>query len=1673
MSVLVAAYSKAIYKEFLLPNIKDTDYQILLDRDLFGIERSVTLSLEAIEGEWHIYQQPDYQMIKDEHLFFGDVLNDKDIIILDLLNGMRISLMIMKVPASLASAHKYIVDPKISAIKIGTDRDNHILYDYMGLVSRHHAVIRRHGSEYILEDYSANGIFIGTSRMEKRHSLKFGDFINIFGLRIVFLGNMIAVYSYGQLRIDETALRSYSDLLRIKTVDSMPAVEKEKKKFHRSPRSLPKLHDEEIEIEAPPIPRPFARRPILMTIGPSFTMAIPMIIGCLLAIYSTSAESAGAFMYTGIITAVGSAVFGIMWALINLRYEKKNYKQEEEYRFQAYSDYLIELTEGIKKKYEENRQILQSLYPETSICADYTEQTMNLWNRNNSHSDFMFARLGIGEVPFQVSIKIPPKKFAVTKDELSERPSMIKKSYDWLKNVPVGVNFLEHRVMGIVGEKGTSKSMDVLRNIIVQLAATHCYTDLKMAFIYQDQVGAENRDWEFVKWLPHVWSEDKKNRYVASNRNEAGDVFYELAGQLRNRFESEDRKKDDSPVCPHYLLVVESPSVLEGSLIAKYVFDQSASVGLTTLMMADSFEELPNKCEHIIQFNAEFSGVYSIRNSTWKLPVKFDDITAGHAELFARRISGIEVNEVETGGELPSSLDFFEMYGVSALEQFKVLERWRKNRTYDTMSVLVGQKTGGGCYLDIHEKYHGPHGLIAGTTGSGKSETLQTYMLSLAVNYSPLDIAFFIIDFKGGGMANLFSSLPHTIGQISNLSGNQVRRAMISIKSENMRRQRIFGEFGVNHINGYTRLLKNGEAAVPVPHLFIIIDEFAELKREEPEFMRELISVAQVGRSLGVHLILATQKPSGTVDDNIWSNAKFRLCLRVQDRQDSNDMLHKPDAAYITQAGRCYMQVGNDEVFELFQSGWSGAAYRENTSVIKSELAKMYTLTGKAALVGSRTVMKEHLARRTNWLLSIAETVRSTALSCGFTLEDCQQDTEKMKLVLTKAFDVFPKIHIDYTDSSHNRKCLEGLVQAWNLVESPELNAKQIVEGIIRQAPLLGIRLPEMKEKTQLDAIVQYLDGLAKENGYTNHLQLWLPVLPETLYLSQLEGYDESSFADGIWPEAGKEWRLEAFIGLYDDPINQAQKPLILDFAGEGHHAVCGTVVSGKSTYLQTLVYSLLSSYSPTMLNVYLIDFSSHMLSAFEEAPHVGGAMYENDHDKLQKFFHMIGVILEERKQIFRGGNYSQYVQSHGVTIPALMIVIDNVAGFREKTGNAYEEILIQLSRDGAGYGIFLVLSSAGFGSTEIPNRVGDNIRRVVCLEMGDKFKYADAMHTMRIDVLPEPGIRGRGLADVAGNLLEFQTALAVKAEDDYQRSEKLREICACMCDTWKGKCARRIPEIPEKPTWNMMASLEEYHNLISGRKQLPLAYNKADASVCCVDLAHTYCFVIQGRSRSGKTNVLMNLVESAHDMGGEICIIDDKDKSLGPVAEGKDVTYITDAAGMYAYWTKLLPMFQQRNKRKSECVGNGAAEEEIFEIMHTEFDPIWIFISNISEFVQTVYQQNTEPEVGAMSGFLENIAEKGSLHNIYFFGGLNPEDGSLLSGYKLYNCMVEYKTGLHLGGNVASQRIFDFSGIPFAEQTRVQKPGAGLMPSAEPGEYIEVVIPLHGGKSNEYRRDV
>ncbi len=1662
MVTILSVFTNASFKEIRLPNVVNTDYSFVLYKDAFQISQDMEICLENIDGQWAFTEREHYKILKGNEPFTGRMIRDQDIF--QILNGDsdQITLVVRNTKYSISVFNKYDIS-RVEEITIGKNENMDIRYDFQGMVSRFHGRIYRDGQgKWKFENKGVNGTYVNAGLVKDTVSLKFGDLISFMGLHIMMLGDTIAIDQANYpvavntdkltpaVRKKENAAgeKENAAAAPAETGDGMTLL-------RRSPRNIEKIDTETIEIEAPPDLQQSRKQPMIMTIGSSFTMIIPMLLGSMLMIYSAKASGSksGLYMYSGLVMAGSSALFGILWAVVNVVRQNKEEKENKLHRFEAYSNYLMKRTEQVKDKYENNIRSLNIMYQSAETCAGYDSHSMVLWNRNFRHEDFMFYRLGLGDIPFQGKISIPKDKFKLYEDGLAEKPKYILENYKTLFHVPVGVDLLKHPLVGLIGGSKCRGAYEIVKLLAIQIAANNCYTDVKMVFIYDGKTEENLGKWGFVRWFPHVWSEDKKLRFIASDKQQAGEVFYNLAKVFRQREEMGSAKNKESVQKPYFIMFLINPEMIEGELISKYVYDTGMNYGLTTVIIADSYTGLPNECEYIIQNDHTFQGVYDVKDSQdERLKIEFDSVPDLKTLQFSKRLANIYVRETESGGDIPSSITFFEMYGASRLEDLNVLDRWRKNRTYDNIKGMTGAKAGGApSYLDVHEKYHGPHGLVAGTTGSGKSETLQTYMLSLAVNYSPDDIGFFIIDYKGGGMANLFNGLPHLIGQISNLSGNQVHRAMVSIKSENRRRQRIFTENGVNNINLYTKLYKNNEVSDPVPHLFIIIDEFAELKREEPEFMKELVSVAQVGRSLGVHLILATQKPSGTVDDNIWSNSKFRLCLRVQDRQDSNDMLHKPDAAYITQAGRAYLQVGNDEVFELFQSGFSGAVYNEEDGESKVEIAKLITLDGRVDMTGNYAKTTQKEKAQAEWLTVLEKYMLRAVEKEETTLEECFRMKSKQQLIIDDMYRMMEDDLVDYPISAYNTARLMDFVELYGRCMAEE----HIVMSMIRKAARDNIKLPQAKDKTQLDAVKDYLAVLAKENGYTHELQLWMPVLPTHLYLDGFEEYRKCCYLDGAWPEPEPEWNVEVVLGLYDDPQNQAQMPMKISFTEGGHHAVCGMVVSGRSTSLQSISYALIHKYAPSYINIYAIDFSSKMMSAFEEAPHFGGVMYEGDYERISKFFTMIQEMLEERKKLFRGGNYSQYVQVNGVTLPMILIVIDNVSAFNEKTEEQYVENLITLSKEGVSHGIYLLLSGAGIGNADIPSRVAENIKTFITTEMADKYAYGDVMKTMAFDVIPEANIKGRGLAGYGNRILEYQTALACEAEDDYQRLEKIRLRCRDMKAHWKKKAARRIPEIPEKPVWSEFCALETYEKEVEDPASLPVAYNAENASIYSVDLRDTFCYMITGLPRSGKKNFMKVMIQSAMKKNSDIYIFDGASGAMRVFSEAEGVHYAVTEEEVFKCFQDAIPEIGSRSKERKAMMERDAEETEIFDVMSGK-KAMYFFISDLEGFITMIYNAKLE-----MKGFLENVIDKGRLLNIYFVGVIGLDNIQMVNFYKMYDMFVKYKTGVHFGGNVEKNNIYNFNSVPYKEQSKMLKPGIGMISDRLSGDVDKIIVPL------------
>lgn len=1650
MSIMLTGYSERGCQEFILPSVDNSNYSVFLDHHIFSLVEDVEIHFDVVDGIWKFRGLSDNAVLGKKSVDIGTAIKAGDTIHIE-AGSEHIVIAVFNFEKNLADFQKYSIQVPCQ-LSIGSADDNIVVCGNNTFISRHHVTLSIERNTCTVIDKSTNGSFVQGKRIRGVEQIHFGDCITLFGVQIVWLGNIIAIGTKcGTIHCN---LSRVTPQVRSDSSKHFGSAIEKRKYFRRSPRSLPKLYDDEIEIEAPPQPQQQPSRPLLLTIGPSLTMALPMLVGTSIAIIGSRANgsSAGIYMYTGIIIAVLSAIIGAVWTLININYSKKQSNEAEQFRIRKYQEYLVQIEKLIAEKYKYNEQSLHYIYPDSKMCCSYGEDTSEMWNRNRTHQDFMFMRLGVGALPFQCSLIIPQQKFTLVDDELASKPQELFNHYKHHQNVPIGIDLGKKKLVGIVGQD-KHKVNEIMRNLVVQAAANICYTELKMVFLFDGSTPSELDKWSFTRWLPHVWSADHKIRYYASTESERSEVCYSLATVLRSR--SENNSNINCPIYkPYYLVFVANPDLLDGEPVAKYLLNPEEDLGVSTILLAERYEELPNSCVDIIENNSTFCGIMNTEmGDEAHKTVTFDSVSLEDADQFARTISSIEVRETESGGEIPDSLSFLDMYQVKTIPQLNIPDRWLKSRTFENLRVPIGKKAGGAVWsLDIHEKYHGPHGLVAGTTGSGKSETLQTYILSLAVNFSPNDVAFFLIDFKGGGMANLFEKLPHTVGSISNLSGNQIHRAMISIKSENMRRQRVFGEYGVNHIDQYTRLLKDGEATLPIPHLFIIIDEFAELKRNEPDFMRELISVAQVGRSLGVHLILATQKPGGTVDDNIWSNTRFRLCLRVQDRQDSNDVLHKPDAAYLTQAGRCYMQVGNDEIYDLFQSGWSGEVYEDNLFASRSEIASICNNIGKSAITGNIQKARLIEKKRAAWLQTLWQCSLKASAQTGISVNEIENND----VFWDTLYQIIQETGYDYPATPLNTTRAADFIRAGAIVENTAPDRQNVAATVLTDFQSLGRQLPEIKEKTQLSAIVDYI---SKEVGVPtgkDSFYLWLPIMPKELYLFDIS--KDVMFDGEKWPENTYETSLSIPIGLFDDPANQEQLPLTVDLANCGNLAICGAIMSGKSTLLQTLIFSLVNRFSPKQLNFYILDYSSHLLSPFEGLAHVGGVVYDNEPDKTEKLFVLLSKVLSERKALFQGGSFAQYTKVTGTAIPSIVVVIDNYASFKEKTDNKFEGDLVQLSRDGTNYGVYLIITAGGFGAAEIQNRIADNFRSVLCLELGDRFKYAEVLRTHQFDILPEANIKGRGLANINGRILEFQTALPIKAADDYERAEKLKLCFTEMNRVWKGVSAPKIPTIPSNATWSDFIQYEGAQEALSVPASLPFAWFSKDASIACIDLSKIYCWLIDGKPRTGKTNLIRTLARAAACKDSTRFIVEFDSNKLQRFAEESEATYVSDGMSLFSALKSLLPIFKERNVKKQECLSKGLYEEDIYQEM-SKFKPIFLFIDNLSDFIQIAY--NPPEGVGAISGFLENIIEKGFLHNIFFIAALDSTNSVNVSRYKVYSLMTGYKSGIHLGGNVAAQRLFDFSALPYLEQTKTAPTGTGLLaPSDSYPSVQEVVIP-------------
>ena len=517
-----------------------------------------------------------------------------------------------------------------------------------------------------------------------------------------------------------------------------------------------------------------------------------------------------------------------------------------------------------------------------------------------------------------------------------------------MTDVPVIGDFRTCGSVGIAGPRADAAG--VARGVALQAIALHSPADLAVAALTSSDTG---KDWEWLKWLPH---NDSPHSPLSG-----GHLAAEAATGTRLIAEIEEliggRNKDSAT--PALLVIVEDDAPVERSRLVG-IAENGPAVGIHVLWISPTQERLPAACRTFVTVDVGSGQVTAgfVRDSIGVRPVVCETVTVEAAMAAARSLAPVADAgaRVIDDSDLPRSVSFLSLLGPElADDPAAVIDKWRESesivdrrgpavkRRNTSLRALVGQAAGEPLTLDL--RLQGPHALVGGTTGAGKSEFLQSWVLGMAAAYSPDTLTFLFVDYKGGAAFADCILLPHSVGMVTDLSPHLVRRALTSLNAELKYREHILN---AKKAKDLLELHRRGDPDSP-PSLVIVVDEFAALVQEVPEFVDGVVNVAQRGRSLGLHLILATQRPAGVIKDNLRANTNLRVALRMADEGDSTDVLGTDVAAAFSPdiPGRGAAKTGPGRITG-FQTGYAGGWTSSETPAAQLFLHELTFGPGRA-----------------------------------------------------------------------------------------------------------------------------------------------------------------------------------------------------------------------------------------------------------------------------------------------------------------------------------------------------------------------------------------------------------------------------------------------------------------------------------------------------------------------------------------------------------------------------------------------------------------------------------------------------------------------------------------------------------------------------------------------------
>jgi DNA segregation ATPase FtsK/SpoIIIE, S-DNA-T family len=731
-------------------------------------------------------------------------------------------------------------------------------------VSRRHAVVRIDGAGTIAvaDADSRNGIVWRGFRLNDKVSIEDGEV----------------------LRLGETVLAARRCVPPDVKLELDPACRVSR--FNRPPRIVPPRRRPEVAVPARP-ERPKGFR------FPLATVLVPLLLGAVL--YQVMPDSKLYLLFLA---------FSPLMAIASVVSERRSGRREYREKLRIFEAELAAARSRLAELAVAEGRVGRELLPDpATVVRIATGPTGRLFERRPADDDFLRLRVGLTDRPVDVRLTGPGA-------EREEPPTAY--------GAPAAIDLAAAGVVGIAGPRPAVLS--IARAMLLQAATLHAPHDLGIVLL----TGRDEADeWEWASWLPHTLphrAEASCRRMVATDREQAEARTAELSRLMAERRE-EGRAglRDRVPAGRRLLLVLDGARRLRSVSGLADVLAEGPALGIYALCLDQAEPDLPDECRTTV-VAANGSGTRVIL--TGPSDVLADGVPLALAERVARRLAPVRVLGARLGadGDLPDSARYLDLAGLGPTPQpDDVIAGWAAQPGGRSTAALLGVGPTGPVVVDLRRD--GPHALIAGTSGSGKSELLQTLVASLALGNAPDALNLVLVDYKGGSAFADCRDLPHCVGMVTDLDGHLAGRALASLSAELRRREAILAEAGAKDIEDFW-----ARTGGRLPRLVIVIDEFATLAEEVPDFMTGVVGIGMRGRSLGVHIVLATQRPGGVVNAEIRANVNLRLCLRVTRAEESTDVIDVPDAARISRLrpGRAYLRTGHSDLttVQCARIGW-------------------------------------------------------------------------------------------------------------------------------------------------------------------------------------------------------------------------------------------------------------------------------------------------------------------------------------------------------------------------------------------------------------------------------------------------------------------------------------------------------------------------------------------------------------------------------------------------------------------------------------------------------------------------------------------------------------------------------------------------------------------------------